>query len=752
MNIPSGNAILSRALQPAQAVINVVNQISDVLDDGGNVVSAVRGFSTPSIIGGPPYPNILETFASYTPLFTLACLTPEQFNNPATYRGLPGAIQNVVFSSAGRFSSERARTVGGAPEYFVDNFVIEHTTAATKKTGNSNVVKLSFEVYEPYSMGYFLQSLLSAAIAAGYPFYKEAPFLLKLEFVGYRQDGSIFMSTENLAKYFIIQLNNATFTTNEGGSTYKLDATPMNHTGWSTAAGMIYNDLTLRGETVKEMLVSGDVSLCAALNKSQKDLVDKEQQSIPDEYLVVFPEAWDDKVGLPVGGAIQPVDAASWDPKTQLSGGNLPTSARPGSVSGDFGNGPIGSAPGGDLGFGPASGGNYNFGFESDVVDANGNIIRDKLTIDPKQRAFQFAKNTSIQNIINSVVLSSKYAKDAIDPQKADAEGRLKWFRVDVQIQLLGLDTIRNTRARRYVFRVLPFMVHSSVFRNATAAPIGYEQLNKIIGKEYFYLYTGQNNNLLKFDITINQLFHQGRPTSAPQQSGTVVDQNTQQIAEDAGNKAKVSSKGQAIADSLGQGTTIKPDPAANEQNSKGGRGATDVSEIVARALKNAIENNGEVNGDLVMAKLEILGDPYWISDNGMGNYIGDAYNGPGSMRTLDNSMNYQGTDTYIRVIFRTPVEPNLGLTGRGGLYNFPEGEKENPFSGIYKVNTAITKVSGGVVTQELQTVRMPLQPADFVQAVPATAANAGMYDTKEENKTGEGSFLSAFGVDFFDF
>jgi hypothetical protein len=149
----------------------------------------------------------------------------------------------------------------------------------------------------------------------------------------------------------------------------------------------------------------------------------------------------------------------------------------------------------------------------------------------------------------------------------------------------------------------------------------------------------------------------------------------------------------------------------------KGGPGAQTVARRVAEVLKNKILKQG--TGDMTKISLEVIGDPYWLSDSGMGNYLGDVYDGPNAggvdaMRDAAGSLNYQGTDTYIRIIFRTPVEPNLGTSGQGGLYNFPPGEKINSYSGIYKVIKCNNKFSDGKFTQTLEATRMPNQPWDY--------------------------------------
>ena len=704
-NVPSGVASVVTGATEALASCNVGN----FANLGDIDFYSLAGFQQQSTAGGPPYENILEQFASYTPLWTLACLSPDQFNDPSQYRGKPGALQNVVFSSAGRFASQRTQTIVGAPEYFVNNFNMRMTLAASKASGSTNVINFAFEVYEPYSMGYFIHSLQTAAINAGYPNYNGTPYLLKLEFVGHKDNGQMFGSSEALNKYFVIQFTKVNFTTNEGGSTYKCEAVPCNHLGFTNVAQQIVNNIKLRGENIKEMLVAGNTSLCGILNKAQLDQVGKTQDTA-DQYIVVFPEKWNDPIGLPGAGAEQfeTEQRAMINPQEPES---APIKGRTGQDSQSYGDGIIGNS---SLGFGATSGGNINFGFENDVTDeSTGLIKRNSLTIDPKQREFAFEAGATIQNIIQEVILSSDYAKNAIDPSKLDSEGRISWFRVDVQLKIGNYDLVRNCRQRTYIFRVLPFKIHSSVFRNPTANPPGYPGLNKIIGKEYKYIYTGQNNDIIKFDIQVNQLFHTGKQVSPAEKSGSVQQTKTSQTSEDLDQTYQVPDN-----DSADASTTIDSSPAladkdVTKQTTKGGSGAQDVARRVAEQLKNAILNQG--TGDMTKINLEIIGDPYWISDSGMGNYLGDEYDGqPYLMRDAGGSVNYQGADTHIRIIFRTPVEPNLGTSGVGGLYNFPPNEPINPYSGIYKVLYCNNKFSDGKFTQTIEATRMPNQPQDY--------------------------------------
>lgn len=91
---------------------------ADFLNDGVSKVEQnpnipdPQNNNLPSIVQNP-----LEEFASMTPLWTLACLTPEQFNNPAIYRNSTDDLKNVIFASGGRFDSQRTTTLFGTPEY-----------------------------------------------------------------------------------------------------------------------------------------------------------------------------------------------------------------------------------------------------------------------------------------------------------------------------------------------------------------------------------------------------------------------------------------------------------------------------------------------------------------------------------------------------------------------------------------------------------------------------------------------------------
>jgi len=708
-SITKGYASVVTGLTTSKATDALKGGISSILADAG-LFNQIN--TTPQNI----VPNPLENFAHYTPIWTFACLEPKQYNNPASYRGNPAALKHIVFASGGRFDSQRVNTVHGAPEYFINNFVMETAISGTVKTGNSNAFKFSFDIVEPHSMGLLLQSMQNAAIKAGYNNYlNNCPFVLRLDFMGYDEDGRIMTSIK--PKFWTVALTKVTFSVNENGSVYKVDAVPMSHKGFSDITNIVYTDVKIAcsetgpdAGTVKDVLVSGEKSLCAYLNDLEQKYLDEKQIKIKDVYVIEFPEKSDEFLNAsPIPGTER---KATLDPNAKdrvtVAGKNV-------AVSLDFGSNDIGAS---DFGFDQKSGGNYPFARYGDKVDPKTGVVsRDRMQINPKTRVFQFTQKQSITSIINQVILNSVYAKKAIDPKNLTPEGFIKWWRIDVQVQLLDLDPLIGEYAQKFIFRVVPYMVHHTIFSPPTAAPIGYDELKKQICKQYNYIYTGQNVDVLKFDIQINNLFFTGKNTSSEQKSGSVSNQDQKGVATDTVKGAKTTEGAAPTAQQATMGRArVKKDPATLS-NIAGGNSDKDTEQKVAEAFHKSFITAG--SGDLVNVDLEIMGDPYWLIDSGISNYFARQSN-KSKLLTEDGTMNYEGGNVFVYLTFRTPSD----LDEVTGLYQWPKDGGESPFSGIYRVTKCDNTFTDGIFKQKLKCVRQPGQSQDYGKQNPNAIGN----------------------------
>lgn len=660
------------------------------------------------------FPNPMEQFASYNVLWTMAVLTPQQFNDPASYRsgglGFAGAKfssggrtqeSSIIFSSAGRGDQFRTKTFYGSPEYFVDNFTMKAIVAANEKTGNTNAFKFEFEIYEPYSMGLLLQSMQVAATKAGYVNYLDnAPYVLKMDMVGWDELGKKSVSVSS--KYFVMKLASVKFKVTETGSQYSVEAIPYNHQAFSDAINTTYSDLKIKADsagTVEEILSTGSNSLMKVLNDIEEKALTEKLVGVKDEYVIQFPQSSSEFVSnSPIPG----VNKATINPNFPASNGVVRGTGVP--TQSSFTSNDISKS---SLGFNSGSGGNIPFAKHGDIVDEKSGIVkRDNMTVDPKNRAFQFAQNQKITAMINQIILSSDYAKKALDSKNL-VNGFVKWWRIDVQIELLSYDPIVGDFAKRIIYRVVPFLVHHTVFSDPSTAPLAYPEIQKRIVKQYNYIYTGQNVDILKFDIDINTLFFTGVNPSRESQSAQVVNPEQKGPAEPTVSSVEGGKASTPAAQAANLG---RPRPKKNPNLLSppvGGSGDKTTEQRIAESFHQAFVSGA--SADMVKVNLEILGDPYWIVDSGIGNYFASK-SSETSQITNDGTMNYESGDVFIYLSFRTPVDINE----KTGTYDFSKAGKDSVFSGIYRVVQCESNFNSGVWKQRLECIRMPGQPLDY--------------------------------------
>ena len=647
--------------------------------------------------------NPMEAFASSNILWTMACLRPDQFNNPRSYRNSPSELKNIVFASAGRFDNQRqnifisSSASAQAPEYYINNFVMKNIIGANQATGNSNAVKFEFDIIEPHSMGLLLQSMQAAAINATYLSYMDnAPFVLRMDIQGFNQLGQNLSTIK--PKFFVLKLTGVKFSVNESGSTYKVEAIPYNHQGFASSINISYSDVKLSASGkghVFDILSSGEGSLTSFLNKVEEKLLEDKEITVKDEYVIQFPILSSDWKSA--AGNQEAIKKATVNPNEKeqikaVSASSIKTDPQL------LDQNSIASA---GFGFDQSSGGRPLFKRAGDQYDEKtGVMIRDGMTIDPKKRAFHFAQKQSLTSIINQIILSSEYATEAIDPQNLTPQGFIKWFKLDVQIELLELDKLTGDYGKRITFRVVPYLVHQSLFLPATSAPIGYEQLLKDVVKEYQYIYTGQNVDVLGFNVQINNLFYSGATPKKESEAAKTATQD-QNGAEKLPSSTSTN-KGQAVeVQATPMGRSRPKRDAELLAGYKGGSDQKSVEQNVAENFQQKFISGN--SADLVTIDLEILGDPYWLVDSGMANHFSSSP-APADQITEDGTMNYESGNVYIYLTFRTPIDVNTTT----GLYDFSQVAEDSPFGGIYRIVQCENTFSDGNWKQKLKCIRMP--------------------------------------------
>jgi len=760
------SSALAGPVADIKGAVGVVNDISAALSNpvafAGNAISDalaaplanIGGGLLGNLLGGGFSPvgiqkNPLSRFASYNNIFTFGTINKTSFNSPDTTYRVNGP--DVIVLQSGGSGSRQVRTqleraAGITGEYFIDDVEVHCLVAPAASTKQTNATNISFNVTEPYSMGLFLQSLHIAAAQAGYTNYLDAVFLLQIDFIGWDDNGRSFKDTRS-KRMFPLKLSNVTFDVSEGGSQYQVTAIPYHEIVLSDEVQQTQVAVDIKGTTIVEFLQTGPESLATILNTREQEQKKSGNKKVADEYVIMFPNELTSTASAGTGATDNNKGATTQSSKDDSAAGAQMSEEKKqklfeqlsgiegGEVPADF-DAELSKILGivvkrSQIGesireaaekeeninaIGKAKlvkdfldEGKQYFGkpaFTEDKEKAPGTFQRGNVKISDEGRRINFASGTKVQNIIEEVILLSDYARKFVTEQP-DANGMKTWFRIETDVFLIpGNDNVAQTGegGKVYVFKVVPYKTHVARITTPSVAPPGYVNLRKHAVKQYDYIYTGQNDDIINFDIDINVAFFQALAGDMGQLGKTQKTQGSNAITA-AANKPPVHGVGDGNNQNSSTAgmSTAKATPKTNTGESGSGV-ATHPENQIARSFNDAIVNS---DVDLVTVELEIWGDPYYIADSGMGNYSGRS---AGLNITSDGSMDYQSSEVDIILNFRTPVD-----TRDPGYMKFPAGGAKavGAFSGLYQVTEVTNTWSGNQFSQKLKTIRRRNQPED---------------------------------------
>lgn len=679
-----------------------------------------------------PIENSLSDYASFNYIFTLSSLSPAQVNFPEdSYR--QGRLGNIVLRSGGSgdLSPSLAVTTpdnfSGQYEYFIEDLTHELLMSFNRKTKGSNATVFEFTVTEPYSMGQFLQALQISALENGYKTgYIGTPFLLTLEFVGFTDSGNA-EKIPNSTRYFPIRITGAEMSVNASGSKYRVSAIAWNEIAMNDSASLFKSDIGISGGTVQEILQSGEFSLQTVLNKRLQELASKDSgATLPDEIIIVFPNAPDaqatpepdnqtqddsqsdddasDTGEVPDVTVFSQDRGATQDPAEENAGieqriETRITVSRSSNNIRTQGTTSLNNIGLSNMDFNASQAGESTPIKPNDAAPDPGKpAVRKNIKWDATKRQFIFSQGTTIINAISNVVTTSKYCKDTADGvSKPDALGMVPWFRIESEVYINPSQqgNIGNQKSPfMLIYKVVPYLVHHSVFSDRKSPSKGIPELKQEAAKEYNYIYSGKNTEIISFDININTAFF----TPATADGGKLAD-----LANFAGAYAArlPDTVPQAVNNQPGELDQSQPPSQQGQdiklKNDSGGSTAVDHRTVVAQIFQKALL---ESPVDLVTGDMVILGDPYYVADSGIGNF---SNTGSGRFNiTQDNAMDYQSGQPMVIVNFRTSVD-----YGQDGIMHFGQGELVQEFSGLYFVDLVKNDFLKGKFTQTLSLRRV---------------------------------------------
>lgn len=727
-----------------------------------STTSAKKKADTPKSLA---LPNELNEFASYNYIWTLYCLTEGEVNDPEnTYRKDPPAIP--VLKSGGGLGSKKIMIAGESEdryEFFIDNVEIEQEIAPNIKRKQSNMHRLTFDVYEPYSMGTFLQALQIAAETANQGNYRTAPFLLTLDFVGWDISGK-FLKKPNLRRMFPIEFNKIDAKVTESGTHYSIEADPWTEQNFNSVIMDTKADIKLEGSTLLELCQKGIYSIATHFNNRQVAKKNNGDVITPDQYVIMFPKE----------DGLERISSATILGATGGGGATLDLEklwqtgrgTNKGSIDPDFageaekvvGLKNIVGNPGlavksfaedeskvNEIGLAKItdsfiSGKKQPFGKPkfTERDDEPGLFERGKLQIRKNSTVISFKSGTSILEMMEELILLSDYGKKIADAAP-DNNGMIPYFKIETHCYQVN-DKAQLSKGGRnpliYVFLVVPYRAHVSKYGPVSEAYPGYDNILAQACKEYNYLYTGKNLDIIDFDLSFSSGFYtayqgaggKGTASSRTRKSDEMYKQDPPtEISTEAGSGASSTVGAKTLEENIGTST-----------GGLAGTGGEHDKISIARAINDALLNS---KNDLALLDLTIWGDPYYIADSGFGNY--SAAKNPISINlTKDGTMDYQREEVDVLVTFRTPLDIN-----KQGWQDFSASEVVPSYSGLYCVNSCVSRFKDGLFTQVINMRRRNNQLQYDLDQTATSGSQAARTQTTSAGGEGKTAMAEKEGV-----
>jgi len=667
---------------------------------------------------GFPYPNVLGEYASYSCIITLGILDDNELADPnGTYRR--NGVKRIIARSGGS-GNQQVKTyyeqqLGITAEYFIDDLEVNSIVVPNTASRQTNATTVSFTINEPYSMGLLLETLAESVRQVGNSktvSYTSVPFILSVEFIGYDDNGEI-TTIPNTARYIPIRLTELEFNVSGAGSEYSISGIAWNDQVFLDEIQRITSDIQMQGTTVADFLQLSEgnkSSLTSVLNNTEQVKKDKENSIQPNQFVIAFPtdsaaftqallaESEDSE------GATQ-TDQSQSNGSPEVSQNSISLETLERVVSQDVNA--IGKS---SLAKNLFDSGTQLFGRPDpeEEENENGDTIfkRAGITVSPKERSITARTGKRIQDIIEEIVLMSEYAAKFVNDEP-DENGLRNYFKIEGNVyNITDEEHIKKTgsSAKIYVYKVVPYKVSQTHFNAPTQNTPNISELRKKIPKEYNYIYSGLNDDIIDFDIRFNTAFYEALRYDIGALTADQIDSfGFDPDKEDPLKTAEGQSQDEAIPGTSNGGPT-------NGSSTATGDIAQTSKMALARTFNDILLNSV---ADLITADLEIWGDPYFLTDTGVGNYTAKK---DGLQQTVDKTMDYQGNEPYIILNFITPIDYNQTSNETDyGSMQFPklDGEPVKQFSGVYRVNTLTNTISGNKFTQQLNLMRLRNQTND---------------------------------------
>ena len=612
--------------------------------------------------------NPLHTYPSYTYGITLIMLDPIKYNNlmnkPETF-SMIASNNDVLISSGGRYANGERNQYFTGTNFFFEDLNMTTLIGYSKASRNTNAIDLSFKIIEP--TGFTLLNRIMKAAAQRHALYLDLPYLIQIDFFAYDDNGSVVSGAlGSHTKFIPISLTSFDMSINTEGTVYQISAVAMNET--TVKAATIPINIEVKARTVGDMFPRSLGST----------------QNLADAGGRV--EATPNTAGYLVGSSF--TDALN----TYYQ--NLKK------------NKDVSAAEEIDFMFPPEIA-------EAEIFEANKQSVTNVPMADSQTDAAtttltmrRVNKGTSIIDLLSNTIQNSSHIRNQQTSDKKIAPGEfnkknnpVNWFKIVPTVKLLSYNANLGGYVKKttYVVVVLPLA-------NSVSPEMPYSVPTDAY-KEYNYMYTGKNKDVIKFDITLNNLYFTAISVEASNLSKSIVDNNiTLDLNEDS-----VSSEKEQILKKMQQCNAHSPQVNRLRPNDTVQPGTPlDTKAQKGNDYKDTLLNSAQA--EMITVDLTIIGDPTFIKQDG---FFYNPINTP-DLAAKTSSIPMDSGEVFVRLSIKTPTDFDQAT----GLLMTEDTNKieRSTFSGIYRVLTVANHFRSGKFEQVLTLIRV------FGQDVPANS------------------------------
>ena len=717
-----------------------------------------------------PTPNYLLEYPSYTYNISLHMMTVEEYNN--VVRGTDGnnkkytySPNNVLIASGGRHN-ETGGNLFKRNEYFREDFYFSNlklntVIGTTYQSRNTNVVDLEFSITEPYGLTlidrlYDACKTLSGGKSTN---YLDQPYILQIDFFASNDAGGTVGIIPGMSKLIPIHLVTMNIKAGIQGATYNVTAVAYHHTAYDISTITTPASFTISANTVQELFTSSaeETYLTKALSDAE---VQREVGKLALQKSGTTVEEVFKNNSAQASSLMQSAIDATSTPEQIVSAKSQTAMYNVNSYSSAINEWYTKLADKKSVEY-PDK---YLFKFDDDIknsgfiadsavqtplvnnkdINAQTNLITSSIDKDNKvdsnsndRMSFTFPPGTSIEMVIGYVMRRSKWiqsqfkvpeehptVEEYFKAKREDENKPLRWYKIVPTVSLVNFDNIRQTWSKVVTYNIIAYEIRNV---QTAAAPQG--QVKHPI-KEYNYMYTGKNVDIIDLDIDFKMLYYVGvssdrdnmrllYPNGTPTNMLTAADESTNKTSDNPDNAQPMQRKVELITSGQTAGTVSPKEQAINETE---------------KTLFNTSY------ADMLTVDLKILGDPAFIKQDDVfyPPIFAKRASKPGlniDPRLVAEGDKYSSLimdrgEVYARLNFYTPRD----MDESNGMAVF-DPKLKSGFSGLYVIKMIISEFTGGQFTQTLQLVRLFRQGIKDTPKVERTDDKALPAETKNPEK-----------------